>query len=93
MEYVKSSLGCGAAGSSVIVTTRLKIVASITGTRPPLFLRLLCEEDCWSLFRHRALGTGKGNIETPSLLKIGDEIVKKCGGLPLAAKVLGTTSN
>ncbi|PIA46837.1 hypothetical protein AQUCO_01500404v1 [Aquilegia coerulea] len=83
----KYSLRCGAKGSSVIVTTRLKTVASITGTCPAYSLKTLSEDDCWSLFKQRAFGTG--NEENLNLEKIGKEIVKKCGGVPLAAKVLG----
>ncbi|KAF5200067.1 Disease resistance protein rga2 [Thalictrum thalictroides] len=83
----KYSLRCGAKGSSIVVTTRLNTVASITGTFQPYCLNFLSEDDCWSLFKQRAFGMG--NRETPSLVKIGKEITKKCGGVPLAAKALG----
>ncbi|PIA32307.1 hypothetical protein AQUCO_04500127v1 [Aquilegia coerulea] len=86
-DRFKYPLRCGAKGSSIIVTTRLETVASITGTCCPYSLKFLSEDDCWSLFRQRAFGIG--NIESPNLVKIGKEILKKCGGVPLAAKVLG----
>ncbi|KAK9286328.1 hypothetical protein L1049_014719 [Liquidambar formosana] len=48
----------------------------------------LSEEDCWSIFEDRAFASG-GPEMTSDLVKIGREIVKKCAGVPLAAKVLG----
>ncbi|KAL5698250.1 hypothetical protein ACHQM5_029315 [Ranunculus cassubicifolius] len=83
----KNSLQTGAKGSSIVVTTRLKTVASITSTCCPYFLKSLSQDDCWLMFRQRAFGMG--NEEYPNLVKIGEEIVKKCGGVPLAAKVMG----
>ncbi|KAK9083033.1 hypothetical protein Scep_029504 [Stephania cephalantha] len=85
---LKSSLLFGAKGSSIIVTTRLQTVASIMGTIPAYELSLLSQDDCWNLFRHHAFGMG--NEEKPNLANIGQEIVRKCGGVPLAAKALGS---
>ncbi|KAK9137646.1 hypothetical protein Sjap_008240 [Stephania japonica] len=83
-----SSLTVGAQGSSVIVTTRLDLT-SIRGINlEPYQLDGLSEGDCWALFRTYAFGVGKE--EKPSLKKIGKEIIKKCGGLPLAVKALGS---
>ncbi|XP_039138997.1 putative disease resistance protein RGA3 isoform X2 [Dioscorea cayenensis subsp. rotundata] len=76
-------------GSKVIVTTRSIRVASIMGTVPSLQLSGLSEDHCWTLFRQRAFGRGKGE-ETLRLVAIGKDIVKKCGGVPLAAKALGS---
>ncbi|KAL7166647.1 hypothetical protein ACSBR2_037333 [Camellia fascicularis] len=86
-DALKYSLACGSKGASVIVTTRIEKVASIMGTISPHRLSILSEEDCWLLFRQRAFG--RGNEEHPNLVAIGKEIVKKCGGVPLAAKALG----
>ncbi|KAK9086539.1 hypothetical protein Syun_028933 [Stephania yunnanensis] len=87
---LKNSLTSGAKGSSIIVTTRLKIVASITKTiSEPYHLGGLSLDNCWSLFRSYAFDVGK-ELEKPNLVRIGQEIVSKCGGLPLAAKALGS---
>ncbi|RWR74859.1 putative disease resistance protein RGA3 isoform X1 [Cinnamomum micranthum f. kanehirae] len=79
----------GAPGSRILVTTRSKKVALIMGTLPPLELAGLSEEDCWSLFKKRAFTPGEED-KHPNLIVHGKEIVKKCGGLPLAAKTLGS---
>ncbi|CAL5436196.1 unnamed protein product [Camellia sinensis] len=86
-DALKYSLACGSKGSSVIITTHLEKVASIMGTIPPHCLSFLSNEDCWLSFKQRAFG--RGNEELPNLVAIGKEIVKKCGGVPLAAKSLG----
>ncbi|KAL7250459.1 hypothetical protein ACSBR1_012468 [Camellia fascicularis] len=86
-DGLKYLLACGSKGASLIVTTRVAKVASIMGTVPAHHLSFLSEEDCWLLFKQRAFG--HGNEEHPNLVAIGKEIVKKCGGVPLAAKALG----
>ncbi|KAL7250460.1 hypothetical protein ACSBR1_012469 [Camellia fascicularis] len=86
-DGLKYLLACGSKGASIIVTTRVAKVASIMGTVPAHHLSFLPEEDCWLLFKQRAFG--HGNEEHPNLVAIGKEIVKKCGGVPLAAKALG----
>ncbi|XP_028110867.1 putative disease resistance protein RGA4 [Camellia sinensis] len=86
-DGLKYLLACGSKGASVIVTTRVDKVASIMGTISAPRLSFLSQENCWLLFRQRAFG--RGNEEHPNLVAIGKEIVKKCGGVPLAAKALG----
>ncbi|GKU88573.1 hypothetical protein SLEP1_g2823 [Rubroshorea leprosula] len=50
--------------------------------------KALSDDDCLSLFATHALGAS--NFDGHPILKgIGEEIVKKCKGLPLAAKTLG----
>ncbi|KAK9102742.1 hypothetical protein Sjap_019996 [Stephania japonica] len=89
-NMLKNSLICGAKGSSIIVTTRLKQVASIMKTiSEPYQLDGLSEDDCWSLFAFYAFEAGKESVN-PNLITIGKEIIKKCGRLPLAAKALGS---
>ncbi|RDX64143.1 putative disease resistance protein RGA4, partial [Mucuna pruriens] len=48
---------------------------------------MLSDNDCWELFKQRAFGPNE--VEQVELMVIGKEIVKKCGGVPLAAKALG----
>ncbi|KAM6576119.1 hypothetical protein CsatB_027956 [Cannabis sativa] len=87
-DKLKYVLECGSKGASVVVTTRLKNVASIMGTTPMHhYLTGLSDDDCWSLFKQRAFGNHRE--ERPNLVEIGKEIVKKCKGVPLAAKALG----
>ncbi|KAK4261268.1 hypothetical protein QN277_004291 [Acacia crassicarpa] len=87
-DRLKYVLACGSKGSSILVTTRLTNVACITGTVPPHQLSLLSEDDCWDLFKQRAFGPDKE--ERAELVAIGRVIVKKCKGVPLAAKTLGS---
>ncbi|RVW93031.1 putative disease resistance protein [Vitis vinifera] len=78
----------GAPGSKLIVTTRNEGVVSITGTRPAYCLQVLSYEDCLFVFTQQALR--RSNFDAHSHLKeVGEEIVRRCKGLPLAAKALG----
>ncbi|KAL5738775.1 hypothetical protein ACOSP7_031536 [Xanthoceras sorbifolium] len=87
-DSLKSVLACGSRGASIIVTTRIKMVASFIGTLPLHQLSGLTEDDCWSLFKERAFR--HESEERPNLVELGKEIVKKCGGVPLAVKSLGS---
>uniref|UniRef100_A0A5B6YHB8 Putative disease resistance protein RGA3 n=2 Tax=Davidia involucrata TaxID=16924 RepID=A0A5B6YHB8_DAVIN len=79
----------GANGSKIVVTTRDQIVASITGSVPPYYLEGLPLDHCLSLFVKWAFREGE-EYQYPNLLKIGEEIVKKCKGVPLAVRTLGS---
>ncbi|KAH6776596.1 hypothetical protein C2S52_014157 [Perilla frutescens var. hirtella] len=84
---LKSILECGSKGAAIVVTTRLRKVADIMGTLPFHSLEGLSEKDLWLLFKLRAFGQ---ESEAPlNLETIGRQIVKKCSGVPLAAKALG----
>jgi len=88
---LKFLLQCGNTrkGSSILVTTRLKTVASIMGPHPAHHLEGLYDDDIWSLFKQHAFGPN--GEEHAELAAIGQEIVRKCVGSPLAAKVLGSS--
>ncbi|XP_017977602.1 PREDICTED: putative disease resistance protein RGA3 [Theobroma cacao] len=76
-------------GSKIIVTTRSNRVAAITGTLPQYNLKDLPYEESLSLFLQHAFK--KGSEKQPlNLVKIGEEIVKKCKGIPLAVKTLAS---
>ncbi|CBI23819.3 unnamed protein product, partial [Vitis vinifera] len=72
----------------IIVTTRSDKVASIMRSVHIHHLGQLSFEDCWSLFAKHAFENGDSSLH-PELEEIGKGIVKKCKGLPLAAKTLG----
>ncbi|XLQ98972.1 putative disease resistance protein RGA1 [Arachis ipaensis] len=86
-DKLRSVLSCGSKGSSILVSTRDKDVATIMGTCQAHYLDRLSDDDCWSLFKLRAFGPDRE--ERAELVTIGKEIVKKCGGSPLAALALG----
>ncbi|XP_073109681.1 disease resistance protein RGA2-like [Elaeis guineensis] len=82
-------------GSKIIVTTRIETAvsgASTIGTVSVHRLQGLQDEDCWCLFKQRAFRSEREE-DNRELEKIGWEIIKKCGGLPLAAKALGSLMN
>ncbi|XP_011012194.1 PREDICTED: putative disease resistance RPP13-like protein 1 [Populus euphratica] len=76
-------------GSKVVVTTRDEDVAKVTQTVIPSHrLNVISDEDCWKLFARDAFsGVNSGAVS--HLEAFGREIVRKCKGLPLAAKTLG----
>ncbi|MBA0777173.1 hypothetical protein Gotri_005227 [Gossypium trilobum] len=87
-EKLRMSLRNGVEGSRIVVTTRSKKVALIMESVYTHQLEGLSDDDCWGLFKQRAFGSnGK---EHHNLFPIGKQIVKKCGGVPLAAKTLGS---
>ena len=87
-DNLRTSLSSGVEGSKIIVTTRSEKVATIMGTTYTHHLEGLSEDNCWALFKQRAFGHNEDHH--PNLSTIGKQIVKKCGGVPLAAKTLGS---
>lgn len=75
-------------GSKIIVTTRSENVASLVGTVSSYHLQGLPEDDCWALLKQQAFHPGE--VEDHNLTLIGKQIVRKCGGVPLAAMTLGS---
>ncbi|XP_017983153.1 PREDICTED: putative disease resistance RPP13-like protein 1 [Theobroma cacao] len=88
-EALKRPLTHGAQGSKIIVTTRNESVASIMRTVPTYHLKQLADEQCWLLFANHAFDNINSSSQVPNLETIGRHIVKKCRGLPLAAKTVG----
>ncbi|KAL6597437.1 hypothetical protein ACP70R_046877 [Stipagrostis hirtigluma subsp. patula] len=82
MEHLKSSKP----GSRVLLTTRSTRVANKVGSTFQFNLPLLSPDVSWQLFQQR-LGILGRSLE-PELVMDGKEIVKKCGGVPLAIKIL-----
>ncbi|XP_027064085.1 putative disease resistance protein RGA3 [Coffea arabica] len=78
----------GAPGSKILATTRSDEVASAMQTSGLHRLGILSEDHSWMLFEKLAFADG-GAIKTQNLVDIGRRILKKCGGVPLAIKVIG----
>ncbi|KAF2305456.1 hypothetical protein GH714_005490 [Hevea brasiliensis] len=78
----------GAPGSKIIVTTRDSNVALLMGATKFHYLEQMSNDDCWSVFAQHAF-ENKDLAAQPNLEIIGRKIVKKCKGLPLAARTLG----
>ncbi|KAE8731518.1 Cc-nbs-lrr resistance protein, putative isoform 4 [Hibiscus syriacus] len=77
----------GAAGSKILVTTRNEsVAASCGGCRH--HLKKLSNDDCLLILTCHAL-RAKNFDEYLNLKAVGERIVERCKGLPLAAKTLG----
>ncbi|CAN6586419.1 unnamed protein product [Malus baccata var. baccata] len=77
-------------GTKILVTTRNIPVASIMGTVGTYInLDVLSFEDSLSLFVKCAFEGGQER-QHPILYEMGEDIVRKCGGVPLAVKTLGS---
>jgi hypothetical protein len=75
----------GTQGSNIIVTTRKAKVAQIMETLPRCDMRKLSDDECWLILKHKAVPARSMLPEDQE--RIGKEIAKKCGGVPLVAKV------
>ncbi|ESW05702.1 hypothetical protein PHAVU_011G202100 [Phaseolus vulgaris] len=87
-EEVRKPLVFGAQGSRILVTTRSKEVAS-TMRSEEHSLEQLQEDDCWKLFAKHAF-RDDDTQPNQECREIGMKIVKKCKGLPLALKAMGS---
>ncbi|XP_037497013.1 disease resistance protein RGA2 [Jatropha curcas] len=88
-NQLRELLLMGGKGSKILVTTRSDLVASVVGTIPSYELCGLPHDKCMALFLKFAFKEGQKK-HYANLLKIGDEIVKKCKGVPLAVKTLAS---
>ncbi|KAM7481482.1 hypothetical protein LguiB_006065 [Lonicera macranthoides] len=86
---LKDLLNSGSPGSKIVVTTRKRTTAKIMGTMEPYELDSLLYDECMLIFIKCAFKEGEEK-QYPKLVEIGKEIVRKCGGLPLAVKSLGS---
>ncbi|KAH6832123.1 hypothetical protein C2S53_007846 [Perilla frutescens var. hirtella] len=87
-EDLKNCLD-GAKGSRILVTTRRESVAIMMGTAQSQPLEPLSPNECSEILNGIAL-KGRRKEECEKLRRIGVEIAKKCNGLPLAAKSIGS---
>ncbi|CAL5382424.1 unnamed protein product [Camellia sinensis] len=87
-NVLKKPFRDGAQGSKVVVTTRNKGVAKMMRAIELHDIEVLSDDDCWSLFSRHAF-ENRSMDANQNLVSIGKKIVKKCKGLPLAARTLG----
>ncbi|XWS74916.1 hypothetical protein CRYUN_Cryun01aG0039500 [Craigia yunnanensis] len=89
---LKPAFPRGKKGSKILITTRNKDVAILADPcNSPVELPFLTDDESWKLFSMKAFPGNK--IESHACSRefeiLGREMVKKCGGLPLAIVVLG----
>jgi len=91
-DELKEIIDIGVEGCKILVTTRSHTTAAMMRTKSSnsYLLECLSEKDSLSLFVKSAFEDGDEK-KHPELLEIGKEIVKKCGGLPLAVKTVGSS--
>ncbi|XP_043714920.1 putative disease resistance protein RGA3 [Telopea speciosissima] len=90
-DAFSTAFAFGTPGSKILVTTWNKGDASIVRTVPnDHCLKVLLDEACFALLRrHAFMEENTSNINKKMEL-FGQEIVKKCKGLPLAVKTLAS---
>ncbi|XP_048136105.1 putative disease resistance protein RGA4 isoform X2 [Rhodamnia argentea] len=86
---LKTLLEGGARGSKILITTRDPLVAEITGTVPPHSLKGLSESASLDLLM-KVAGQKIEEIQDSNMLAIGQEIVRKCSGVPLVVRTIGS---
>ncbi|KAB2059937.1 hypothetical protein ES319_A11G342200v1 [Gossypium barbadense] len=77
------------AGTAIIVTTRLQIVSSIVDPLKAFHLDKLSDDDCLSIFTQHTLKAINFDGH-PHFKEIGEKIIRRCNGLPLDAKAIGS---
>ncbi|KAL8486207.1 hypothetical protein ACS0TY_023053 [Phlomoides rotata] len=85
-KFLRNCLGCGGAGSKILVTTRSERVAKTMGKSEIFRPGLLSDDDCWLIL---CCTTDLERNEVEIFVDVGKKIGKKCSGLPLAATTLG----
>ncbi|XP_054815997.1 putative disease resistance RPP13-like protein 1 [Prosopis cineraria] len=89
-EALQSPFSYGASGSKVLLTTRSRKVVSTMRSTEILPLKPLSEGDSWLLLSIYASRDGDILRSNSDLEEIGRKINKKCKGLPLALKAIGS---
>ena len=87
--FIDALKNCGSQISRILVTTRKEKVAKMMESANMIKLEELSEEDCWLVFSKIAF-LDEDPKQCEQLQDVGRKISKKCKGLPLAAKTLGS---
>ncbi|KAL6013025.1 hypothetical protein ACLOJK_003515 [Asimina triloba] len=92
-DELRAAFPDGKNGSRILMTSRIKEVALYAdpGSHPHE-LPLLNPEESWALFLNNVFPHKNKNRSSccpPNLEEVGKKIVAKCGGLPLAIRVIG----
>ncbi|CAL4968170.1 unnamed protein product [Urochloa decumbens] len=89
-EILEGPLRFARRGSKVMVTSSNTEVGLTMGCDHRYQLRLNCLSDaaCWSICKSNAF-RGRDMEMCPKLASIGEEVVKRCKGLPLVSKAVG----
>ncbi|XP_056161610.1 putative disease resistance protein RGA4 [Syzygium oleosum] len=86
---LKTLLMGGARGSKILITTRLPLVAEITRTTLAHYLKGLSDSASLDLLMQMACRKEE-TIQDPEMLAIGEAIVRKCYGVPLVIRTVGS---
>ncbi|XP_039162770.1 putative disease resistance protein RGA1 [Eucalyptus grandis] len=86
---LKILLGGGGRGSKILITTRLLPVVKITGTTSPYLLEDLSESASVDLLMQIACQKVEERQDS-EMLAIAIEIVRKCSGVPLVIRTVGS---
>lgn len=89
-DFLLTPLKSGAQGSKIVITTRDTSVASALQSVSPYRLKEMSDDDCWSLFSEHAFSGPDFNQVSQFKEMFRSEIVRRCRGLPLAARSLGS---
>ncbi|RHN59182.1 putative P-loop containing nucleoside triphosphate hydrolase [Medicago truncatula] len=79
----------GTEGSKIIITARSEKVAKASGPSSIFNLKGLDEKESWRLYSQLTFENFR-ELENEELVSIGKEIVKKCSGVPLAIRSIGS---
>jgi hypothetical protein len=85
-DEVRSAFPDDLNGSRILITSRIKEVASHASSTPPYFLPFLDKDKSWELFSKKVF---RGRTCPPELETLGRKIAEDCRGLPLSIVVLG----
>ncbi|XP_048133326.1 putative disease resistance protein RGA4 [Rhodamnia argentea] len=80
----------GVRGSKILITTRSHKVAKVTDEKSAIYdLQGLPRDESWDLFREAAFGDRRASVDQ-RLEEMGKDIVRKCAGVPLAIRTVGS---